>query len=129
MNKKLSAILEYGVLVLACVLLVAFMGTPDSEEAVQTRRAAPAIAQQSEPWDRNLALPKQSDRIANYTMDVKLDTAKNIVSGWEILEWDLTNRNNWQVASGIYICYVEMPDIGETKILKLSVIQSELPAR
>ncbi len=47
----------------------------------------------------------------------------------QFLEWDLTNRNNWQVASGIYICYVEMPDIGETKILKLSVIQSELPAR
>ncbi|MBF8247570.1 MAG: hypothetical protein HW374_370 [Bacteroidetes bacterium] len=47
----------------------------------------------------------------------------------QFLEWDLTNKNNWQVASGIYICYVEMPDIGETKILKLSVIQSELPAR
>jgi len=47
----------------------------------------------------------------------------------QFLEWDLTNTNNWQVASGIYICYVEMPEIGETKILKLSVIQSELPAR
>ncbi len=47
----------------------------------------------------------------------------------QFLEWDLTNKNNWQVASGIYICYVEMPDIGETKILKVAVIQSELPVR
>jgi hypothetical protein len=39
------------------------------------------------PWDKNLVLPDTSDRIVRYTMDVKLDTATNIISGWEILEW------------------------------------------
>jgi hypothetical protein len=39
--------------------------------------------------------------------------------------WDLTNEHGWLVSSGIYICYVEMPDVGEIKILKLAVIQSQ----
>ncbi len=43
----------------------------------------------------------------------------------QFLEWDLTNENNWQVASGMYICYVEMPEINEVKILKLAVIQPQ----
>jgi len=44
----------------------------------------------------------------------------------QFLEWDLTNKDNWQVASGVYICYVEMPEINEVKILKLAVIQPQL---
>jgi len=44
----------------------------------------------------------------------------------QFLEWDLTNSDNWQVASGVYICYVEMPEINEVKILKLAVIQPQL---
>jgi hypothetical protein len=44
----------------------------------------------------------------------------------QFLEWDLTNADNWQVASGVYICYVEMPAIGETKVLKVAVIQPQL---
>ncbi len=44
----------------------------------------------------------------------------------QFLEWDLTNKDNWQIASGIYVCYVEMPDIGETKVLKLAVIQPQI---
>ena len=43
----------------------------------------------------------------------------------QFLEWDLTNEDRWAVASGMYICYVEMPAIGETKILKLAVIQPQ----
>ncbi len=39
------------------------------------------------PWDKNLVLPDISDRVVRYTMDVKLDTATNIISGWELLEW------------------------------------------
>ncbi len=42
----------------------------------------------------------------------------------QFLDWNLANEHGWQVASGIYICYVEMPDVGETKILKLSIVQS-----
>jgi hypothetical protein len=40
--------------------------------------------------------------------------------------WDLKNENNWLIASGVYICHVEMPEIGEVKILKLAVIQEAL---
>jgi hypothetical protein len=37
--------------------------------------------------------------------------------------WDLRNDNNYPVASGIYVAYVDMPDLGTSKILKLAVIQ------
>ncbi|MGB2869831.1 MAG: T9SS type A sorting domain-containing protein [Bacteroidota bacterium] len=44
----------------------------------------------------------------------------------QYFDWDLTNEDNWQVGSGMYLCYIEMPDIGEKKILKLAVIQGQL---
>lgn len=44
----------------------------------------------------------------------------------QFAEWNLTNEDNWSIASGVYLCYVEMPDIGETKILKLAIIQAEI---
>lgn len=37
--------------------------------------------------------------------------------------WDLRNDSNYPVASGIYIAYIDMPDLGKTKILKLAIIQ------
>jgi hypothetical protein len=40
--------------------------------------------------------------------------------------WDLRNESNQPVASGIYVCYVEMPEIGETKILKLAIVQTNI---
>ena len=40
----------------------------------------------------------------------------------QYVDWDLKNRDNLPVASGIYIAYIDMPGIG-TKILKLAVIQ------
>ena len=43
----------------------------------------------------------------------------------QFLEWDLTNTHHWQVASGMYLCHIEMPEINETKILKLAVIQPQ----
>jgi hypothetical protein len=43
----------------------------------------------------------------------------------QFLEWDLTNTHHWQVASGMYLCHVEMPEINETKILKLAVVQAQ----
>ncbi|MGB2868683.1 MAG: T9SS type A sorting domain-containing protein [Bacteroidota bacterium] len=43
----------------------------------------------------------------------------------QYFDWDLTNEENWQVGSGIYLCYIEMPDIGEKKFLKLAVIQGQ----
>jgi hypothetical protein len=43
--------------------------------------------QGSAPWDADLVLPDTSDRIANYTMNVTLDTSSNTITGTELLEW------------------------------------------
>ncbi|MGQ9642710.1 MAG: T9SS type A sorting domain-containing protein [Ignavibacterium sp.] len=39
--------------------------------------------------------------------------------------WDLQNDNNLPVASGIYIVYIDMPDFGKTKVLKLAIINEQ----
>jgi len=39
--------------------------------------------------------------------------------------WDLLNQQALPVASGIYIAYIDMPDIGTTKVLKLAIIQEQ----
>lgn len=38
--------------------------------------------------------------------------------------WDLRNESNLPVASGIYVAYVDMPDLGAEKVLKVFIIQS-----
>jgi hypothetical protein len=43
----------------------------------------------------------------------------------QFLRWDLRNRDNFPVASGMYIVHVDMPTIGATKVLKLAVIQEQ----
>lgn len=40
----------------------------------------------------------------------------------QFLEWNLQNEDGWLVASGMYICHVELPDLGVSKILKLAVV-------
>ena len=42
----------------------------------------------------------------------------------QFIRWDLTTENGYFDGSGLYIVYIEMPDIGVTKILKLVIIQS-----
>ncbi len=44
----------------------------------------------------------------------------------QFVEWNLRTEENLQIATGMYLCYVEMPDIGETKVLKLAIIQPEI---
>jgi hypothetical protein len=39
--------------------------------------------------------------------------------------WDLANQTGLPVASGLYIAYIDMPDLGVTKILKLAIIQEQ----
>ena len=47
----------------------------------------------------------------------------------QFLRWDLNNKDNFPVASGMYIVYVDMPEINATKILKVAIIQEqEVPA-
>jgi hypothetical protein len=43
----------------------------------------------------------------------------------QFLRWDLMNQRNYPVASGLYIAYVELPDLGFTKTLKFSIIQQQ----
>ena len=39
--------------------------------------------------------------------------------------WNLQNENSLPVASGIYLVYIDMPDLGETKILKAAIIMEK----
>jgi hypothetical protein len=39
--------------------------------------------------------------------------------------WDLANNSGLPVASGLYIAYIDMPELGETKIVKLAIIQEQ----
>ncbi|MBX2991263.1 MAG: T9SS type A sorting domain-containing protein [Bacteroidetes bacterium] len=67
--------------------------------------------------------PKATVRIFNLAGQAVRTLRKENES--QFLEWDLKNENSWLVASGMYLCYVEMPEIGETKVLKLAVIQGD----
>jgi hypothetical protein len=40
------------------------------------------------------------------------------------LRWDLKNQSNYPAASGMYIAYIEVPNVG-TKVLKMAVIQEQ----
>ena len=43
----------------------------------------------------------------------------------QFTRWDLANESGLPVASGLYIAYMELPDLGETKILKIAIIQEQ----
>ncbi len=49
----------------------------------------------------------------------------NKIGGSQFQRWDLQNESGLPVASGIYIAYIDMPDLGTTKIIKLAVIQEQ----
>jgi hypothetical protein len=40
----------------------------------------------------------------------------------QFLRWDLNNGSGLPVAAGMYIAYVDMPDLGKTKVLKFAII-------
>jgi hypothetical protein len=42
----------------------------------------------------------------------------------QYVDWNLLNEDNLPVSSGIYIAYLEMPDVG-TKVMKLAIIQEQ----
>jgi hypothetical protein len=43
----------------------------------------------------------------------------------QFLRWDLANQDGLPVASGLYIAYIDLPDLGTTKILKLAIVQEQ----
>ncbi len=69
-------------------------------------------------------LPKKATiRIFNLAGQLVRTINKNTNSQFE--RWDLNNQDGLPVASGVYIVYVDMPDLGKTKILKSAVIQEQ----
>jgi hypothetical protein len=56
---------------------------------------------------------------------VLVRTITHVSTSGQFDTWDLQNDNNYPVASGIYVVYIEMPDLGTTKILKLAIIQEQ----
>jgi hypothetical protein len=46
-------------------------------------------------------------------------------TGGTFERWDLNNESGLPAASGLYIAYIDMPDLGATKILKFSIIQEQ----
>lgn len=39
--------------------------------------------------------------------------------------WDLANDSGLPIASGLYIAYIDLPDLGKSKILKVAIIQEQ----
>ncbi len=78
-----------------------------------------------ESWAMFSNLPRHAViRIFSLTGEQVRKLEKNDPS--QFLRWDLMNEASRQVASGIYLCVVEMPDLNQTRVLKLAVIQSRV---
>ncbi len=43
----------------------------------------------------------------------------------QLTTWNLQNEAGFPVASGMYVAYIDLPDVGTTKTLKLGVIQEQ----
>ena len=39
--------------------------------------------------------------------------------------WDLNNESGFPVSAGMYVVYIDMPDLGVTKTLKLGIIPEQ----
>jgi hypothetical protein len=63
-------------------------------------------------------------KIRIFTISGELVRTLNHSDGTQFERWDLRNASDVPVASGIYICHVELPGVGQ-KVLKLAVFQPE----
>jgi hypothetical protein len=66
---------------------------------------------------------KATIRIFNLAGVLVREIDKNSTDQFE--RWDLANNSGLPVASGLYLAYIDMPDVGKTKILKLAIIQEQ----
>ena len=67
---------------------------------------------------------KATIRIFNLGGQLVTTLKKNDQS--QFFRWDLTNGRNFWVPSGIYIIYIDMPELNKTKILKLAVVMENI---
>ncbi|MFO7842050.1 MAG: T9SS type A sorting domain-containing protein [Fidelibacterota bacterium] len=56
---------------------------------------------------------------------VLVNTIEHDNASSQFARWDLTNASNIPVGSGMYIAHINMPDVGEQKVLKFMVIQNK----
>jgi hypothetical protein len=66
-------------------------------------------------------LPKKA-KIKIYTLSGDLVTIIEKDDDSQFINWNLKNHNNLFVASGMYIAHIDMPGLGEKKILKIAII-------
>lgn len=71
--------------------------------------------------------PRATIRIFNLAGHLVRTLRKEDAS--QFLEWDLQNEDRWLVASGMYICHVELPDLGVSKVLKLGIVAAKEEVR
>ena len=67
--------------------------------------------------------PKATIRIFDLAGVLVKTIEKNDAS--QFIRWNLQNDNNFPIASGIYVVYIDLPDLGTSKILKFAVVQEE----
>ncbi len=66
---------------------------------------------------------KATIRIVNVAGEMIRVIEKDNNSQFE--RWDLMNGSGLPAASGLYIAFIEMPDLGKTKTLKFSIVQEQ----
>ncbi len=67
--------------------------------------------------------PKATIRIFNIAGVLLRTIMKNDQT--QFSKWDLKNESGFPAASGVYVAYIDMPDLGKTKILKFAIIQEQ----
>lgn len=66
---------------------------------------------------------KATIRIFNLAGQLVRTIEKNTTTQYQ--RWDLQTDSGLPVASGLYVVYIDMPDLGEVKILKAAIIQEQ----
>ncbi|MCK9425279.1 MAG: T9SS type A sorting domain-containing protein [Ignavibacteriaceae bacterium] len=66
---------------------------------------------------------KATIRIFNLA-GVNVKTIEKVSTG-QFQRWDLANEAGLPVASGLYIVYIDLPELGKTTVLKVAVIQEK----
>jgi hypothetical protein len=90
-RKILATAVEGIVLLLVVVWVIGFKHNPPQASPSATNSKTLSVNEDPFAWEKDLKVPTQSDRIVHYKMNVKLDTATNIISGWEELTWRNTS--------------------------------------